>query len=50
MMIKLKRSEQFGLAYLRFAKELQTGYVITVEPGIYFIPQLIKQWQNENKY
>ena len=46
----LNRSNQFGLAYLRFAKELQTGYVITVEPGIYFIPQLIKQWQNENKF
>jgi len=38
------------LAYLRFAKELQPGYVLTVEPGIYFIPQLIKQWQSENKF
>lgn len=47
---KIKRSEQFGLAYLRFAKELQPGYVLTVEPGIYFIPQLIKQWQSENKF
>jgi len=48
--VKLKRSNQFGLAYLRFAKELQTGHVITVEPGIYFIPQLIKQWQSKNKF
>ncbi|NHZ86966.1 MAG: M24 family metallopeptidase [Planctomycetia bacterium] len=47
---KIKRSDQFGLAYLRFAKELQVGHVITVEPGIYFIPQLIKQWQSENKF
>jgi len=46
----IKRSDQFGLAYLRFAKELQSGYVLTVEPGIYFIPQLIKQWQSENKF
>ncbi len=46
----LKRSKIFGLAYLRFAKELQIGFVVTVEPGIYFIPQLIKQWQNENKF
>jgi Xaa-Pro aminopeptidase len=46
---KIKRSEQFGLAYLRFAKELQIGHVLTVEPGIYFIPQLIRQWQSENK-
>jgi Xaa-Pro aminopeptidase len=46
---KIKRSEQFGLTYLRFAKELQVGHVLTVEPGIYFIPQLIRQWQSENK-
>ena len=45
----LKRSEQFGLAFLRLAKELKTGNVITVEPGIYFIPDLIKQWKTENK-
>jgi Xaa-Pro aminopeptidase len=48
--VKLKRSKQFGLAYLRFARELQAGQVLTVEPGIYFIPQLIKQWQSENKF
>ena len=45
-----KRSEQFGLAYLRFGKELQSGYVITVEPGLYFIPALIDIWQKENKF
>ena len=47
---KLKRSKQFGTAYLRFAKELQPGHVLTVEPGIYFIPQLIKQWQSSKKF
>jgi Xaa-Pro aminopeptidase len=47
---EIKRSDQFGLAYLRFAKELQPGYVLTIEPGIYFIPQLIRQWQSENKF
>ena len=45
-----KRSDQFGLAYLRLAKELQPGYVVTVEPGIYFIPALIDQWIAEKKH
>jgi len=44
-----QRSDQFGLAYLRLAKELHPGFVITVEPGIYFIPQLYKNWKAENK-
>ena len=44
------RSDQFGLAYLRLAKELVEGFVLTVEPGIYFIPHLIDQWKADNKY
>jgi Xaa-Pro aminopeptidase len=44
-----QRSEQFGLSALRFGKELQPGYVLTVEPGIYFIPELIEMWKAENK-
>ena len=44
-----QRSDQFGLAYLRLAKELHPRFVITVEPGIYFIPQLYKNWKTENK-
>lgn len=47
---KTKRSEQFGLAYLRFARELHPGFVMTVEPGIYFIPALIDRWMAEKKY
>jgi Xaa-Pro aminopeptidase len=46
----LKRSEQFGFAYLRFAKELKKGHVLTVEPGIYFIPALIDKWKSEKKF
>ena len=44
------RSDQFGLAYLRLAKNLQVGFVLTVEPGIYFIPSLIEQWEADNKH
>jgi Xaa-Pro aminopeptidase len=47
---EIKRSKQFGLAFLRLAKELQEGYVITIEPGIYFIPELIRNWQKEKKF
>ncbi|GAI74809.1 unnamed protein product [marine sediment metagenome] len=46
---KTKRSDQFGFAYLRFAKELQPGHVLTVEPGIYFIPALIDKWKRDEK-
>ncbi|MCX7797182.1 MAG: aminopeptidase P family protein [Melioribacter sp.] len=47
---KIKRSSQFGLKSLRYAKALVPGIVITVEPGIYFIPQLIEQWKAEKKF
>jgi Xaa-Pro aminopeptidase len=29
---------------------LRNGFVLTVEPGIYFIPALIEQWKAEGKY
>lgn len=40
-------STQFGLASLRMGKMLQVGHVLTVEPGCYFIPALIDQWEAE---
>lgn len=46
----VKRSDQFGLAYLRMARELRPGYVMTVEPGIYFIPALVEKWRKEKKH
>ncbi len=45
-----ERSDQFGLAYLRLARRLQPGFIVTVEPGIYFIPELIDLWKAENKF
>jgi Xaa-Pro aminopeptidase len=46
----MKRSDQFGLAYLRLAKKLKPGFVFTVEPGLYFIPALIDQWKAAKKH
>ena len=43
------RSKEFGFAYLRFGRKLQEGFVMTIEPGIYFIPDLIDIWEKENK-
>ena len=44
------RAKTFGTAYLRLGKELKTGFVLTVEPGIYFIPDLIDKFRNEGKF
>lgn len=46
----VRRSEQFGLGYLRMARKLQPGFVMTVEPGIYFIPALYEKWKKEKKF
>lgn len=40
-------SEQFGTASLRFGRRLEVGHVVTDEPGIYFIPDLIDLWKKE---
>lgn len=47
---EISRSNQFGLAFLRMGRRLKRGQVLTVEPGIYFIPALIDQWKAENKF
>ena len=46
----IKRSQQFGTAYLRLGRELEKGFTITVEPGCYFIPELIDKWKSEKKF
>lgn len=47
---EVKRSTQFGLRSLRFALPYKPGHVFTVEPGIYFIPELLAKWKAEGKH
>ena len=44
------KSTQFGIKSLRLAKPLQEGHVFTIEPGVYFIPELIDLWRKENRF
>ena len=44
------KSGQFGLKSLRLARKLEPGFVLTIEPGIYFIPELTDQWRSEQKF
>ena len=46
----VERSTQFGLNALRLGRELEVGFALTVEPGIYFIPELIDQWKASGKF
>ena len=41
---EMVQSTQFGLKSLRLGRALQEGFVITVEPGLYFNPQLMEEW------
>jgi Xaa-Pro aminopeptidase len=45
-----ERSKRFGLAFLRCDFPLQPGFVITVEPGLYFIPALLKDPERRSRY
>jgi Xaa-Pro aminopeptidase len=42
------KSTQFGLKSLRLGRKLEPGFVLTIEPGIYFIPELTDQWKAKN--
>ena len=48
--MKLNEVTQFGTAFLRFALPYKPGHVFTVEPGCYFIPELIEKWKAEGKF
>ena len=45
-----ERSRLFGLKSLRLAKPLKAGMTFTVEPGIYFIPELYAMWEAEGRF
>ena len=42
--------DQFGTSSLRMGRRLQEGFVITYEPGCYFIPALIDQWRAQGMH
>lgn len=44
-----KDTKTFGWKSLRLGRPLEEGFVVTVEPGIYVIPELIDIWKAENK-
>lgn len=45
----IRRNPDFGWRSLRLAKPVEPGFVVTVEPGIYFIPHLIDRWKAEHQ-
>ena len=42
--------DQFGTSSLRMGRRLQEGFVVTDEPGCYFIPALIDQWRAQGMH
>ncbi|WP_280746986.1 aminopeptidase P family protein [Parabacteroides sp. PF5-9] len=44
------KSTQFGRKSLRLGRKLEPGFVHTIEPGIYFIPELIDLWHGQHKF
>ncbi|MDO5442394.1 MAG: Xaa-Pro aminopeptidase [Bacteroidia bacterium] len=45
-----QKSKQFGFKSLRLARPLEEGFVFTVEPGIYLVPELIEKWRAEKQF
>jgi len=45
----IKRNPEFGWRSLRLGRALEANFVVTVEPGVYFIPELISRWWLQKK-
>ena len=44
------KSTEFGRKSLRLGRKLEPGFVLTIEPGVYFIPELMDLWRGQNKF
>ncbi|MCB9879340.1 MAG: aminopeptidase P family protein [Planctomycetes bacterium] len=44
------RSEQFGTRYLRLDLDLQPGVCVTIEPGIYFVPAILRDAATKKQF
>ena len=44
------KSTEFGRKSLRLGRKLEPGFVLTIEPGVYFIPELMDLWSSQNKF
>lgn len=45
-----EKSTAFGLKSLRLGRELEESFVLTIEPGIYFMRELTDRWRSEGRY